>query len=51
MYGFLLEKHGFRCRPVTDARLDAVRISTHVFNDTESCDRVVGAVTQLSALA
>ncbi len=51
MFGFLLEKHGFRCRPVTEAGLDAVRISTHVFNDTESCDRVVGAVTQLSALA
>lgn len=34
-----------RCRIVTEQGLDAVRVSTHLFNSEEECDRVV-AVTR-----
>jgi selenocysteine lyase/cysteine desulfurase len=42
-FGYLLEKHRLRCRPVTECDLRAVRISTHVFNSAADCARVVTA--------
>jgi selenocysteine lyase/cysteine desulfurase len=44
LFGYLLEKHRLRCRPVTEQGLEAVRISTHVFTSRTDCERVVTAV-------
>lgn len=43
----LLEQHGLRCRQVTEAGLQALRISTHLFNSEQDADRVVAAVRAL----
>lgn len=45
----LLDEHGLRCRPVDEQGLDAVRVSTHVYNRPADCDRVVEAVRALTA--
>lgn len=44
LFGYLLAKHRLRCRPVTEQGLEAVRISTHVFNSARECDRVIAGV-------
>ena len=44
LFGLLMEKHHLRCRPVTEQGLQAVRISTHVFNSPAECERVVAGV-------
>jgi selenocysteine lyase/cysteine desulfurase len=44
LFGYLLEKHRLRCRPVTEQGLEAVRISTHVFTSRADCERVITAV-------
>lgn len=44
LFGYLMKSHGLRCRPVTEQGLDAVRISTHVFNSRADADRVIAAV-------
>lgn len=44
LFGFLLKQHGLRCRPVTEQGLQAVRISTHVFNSRTDCARVIAGV-------
>ena len=36
-------KRGMRCRIVTEQGLDAVRVSTHIFNGEAECDRVIEA--------
>jgi selenocysteine lyase/cysteine desulfurase len=38
-----------RCRIVTERGIDAVRVSTHIFNSKADCDRVVEGV--VAALA
>jgi selenocysteine lyase/cysteine desulfurase len=43
-FEFLKKKHGLRCRPVSEQRLEAVRISTHVVNSRSECERVIAAV-------
>jgi selenocysteine lyase/cysteine desulfurase len=43
-FGYLLEKHRLRCRPVTEQELGAVRISTHVFNSSAENRRIIAAV-------
>lgn len=43
-FGYLLEKHRLRCRPVTEQDLRAVRVSIHVFNSRADCSRVIAAV-------
>ena len=40
----LSDDYGLRCRVVTERGLDALRVSTHVFNFPEDCDRVVEGV-------
>ncbi|MDB6167253.1 MAG: L-cysteine/cystine lyase [Verrucomicrobia bacterium] len=42
--GYLQKKHRLRCRPVGEQKLEAVRISFHVFNSAAECDRVIAAV-------
>lgn len=39
-----LAEAGLRCRVVTEQGLNAVRVSTHVFNDETDCDRVAEVV-------
>ncbi len=46
----LLETHKLRCRPVTEDGLEALRVSLHIFNTEDDCDRVVSAVRQLTAI-
>jgi len=43
-FGYLLEKHRLRCRPVTEQDLGAVRISTHIFNSRADAARVIAGV-------
>jgi selenocysteine lyase/cysteine desulfurase len=42
-----LRQAGLRCRPVREQGLNAIRVSTHVFNSQEEVDRLVTAVEQL----
>jgi selenocysteine lyase/cysteine desulfurase len=44
VFGYLVKNHHLRCRPVTEQGLEAVRISTHVFNSRAEADRVIAAV-------
>jgi len=44
LFGYLLEKHRLRCRPVTEQGLNAVRVSLHVFNSRADAARVIAAV-------
>jgi selenocysteine lyase/cysteine desulfurase len=44
LFGYLFNTHGLRCRPVTEQGLEAVRVSTHVFNSGADADRVIAAV-------
>jgi selenocysteine lyase/cysteine desulfurase len=48
VFGYLLEKHALRCRPVTEEGMQHVRVSPHVFNDREHVDRLVAAVADAS---
>jgi selenocysteine lyase/cysteine desulfurase len=48
MFGYLMKEHGLRCRPVTEQGLEAIRVSTHIFNSPAECDRVVAAVRAAS---
>ena len=34
----LFYSHGFRCRPVSEQKLNALRVSMHVFNTPAECD-------------
>lgn len=43
----LLVDHRLRTRPVAEVGLDAIRISTHLFNSPEECDRLVGALDEV----
>lgn len=43
------ERYRMRCRPVSERGLDAVRVSTHLFNSEAECDRLVAATRELLA--
>ncbi|HTO04821.1 MAG TPA: aminotransferase class V-fold PLP-dependent enzyme, partial [Opitutus sp.] len=43
-FGYLRKEHHLRCRPVTEQGLEAVRISTHVFNSHADCQRIIAGV-------
>ncbi|HYD83025.1 MAG TPA: aminotransferase class V-fold PLP-dependent enzyme, partial [Opitutus sp.] len=44
MFGYLIEQHRLRCRPVTEQGIEATRISTHVFTSHADCERVIVGV-------
>lgn len=44
LFNYLWKEHSLRCRPVTEQGLQAVRISTHVFNSPAECERVIAGV-------
>lgn len=43
LYRFFLQEFKLRCRVVTERDLNAIRVSTHIFNNMVECDRVVEA--------
>lgn len=43
LYKSLRSEYSLRCRLVTEQELNAVRVSTHIYNDRKDCDRVVEA--------
>jgi selenocysteine lyase/cysteine desulfurase len=43
----LLKDHAIRCRPVTEQKLNALRVSTHVFNTRAECDALVTHVGEI----
>ncbi|PAW67303.1 MAG: hypothetical protein B9S34_05705 [Opitutia bacterium Tous-C1TDCM] len=51
MFSRLLKEHAFRCRPVTEQKINAVRVSLHVFNSPAECDRLVAATAKITGAA
>lgn len=49
LYRHLYSNHSLRCRIVSEQGLDALRVSTHVFNSKADCDRVVEGTRELLA--
>ncbi|MEZ4699465.1 MAG: aminotransferase class V-fold PLP-dependent enzyme [Rhodothermales bacterium] len=47
LFRVLLGEHKMRCRVVTERGLDALRVSTHIFNNEEEVDRLAEAVRSL----
>jgi selenocysteine lyase/cysteine desulfurase len=47
LFGRLMGEHAMRCRPVTEQGLNALRVSTHVFNSMAECDGLVAAVEKI----
>lgn len=47
LFGRLMKDHAFRCRPVSEQKLNALRVSTHLFNSPVECDRLVAAVGKI----
>jgi selenocysteine lyase/cysteine desulfurase len=43
---YLGQEHKLRCRIVSERGLDGLRISTHLFNSKDDCDRVVAGVRE-----
>ena len=43
LFGYFLREHKLRCRVVSERGLNALRVSTHIFNAVAECDRVVEA--------
>lgn len=48
LYKALREQYSLRCRLVSEQGLNAVRISTHIYNDIDDCDRVVEATRAIT---
>lgn len=51
IFGRLWADHQFRCRPVSEQGLDAVRISTHLFNTEEECEGLLAAIHEIVSQA
>ena len=47
LFGRLLGEHRLRCRPVSEQKLNAVRVSLHLCNGLDECDRLVAAMTAI----
>ena len=47
LFGRLLKEHAIRARPVSEQGLNALRVSTHVFNSPAECDALVTGVEQI----
>ena len=39
--------NGFRCRPVSEEKLNAVRVSAHVFNTPAECDALIATTADI----
>jgi len=51
LFGQLIKDYHFRCRPVSEQGLDAVRVSTHLFNTADEVEGLVAAVRDVLAKA
>ena len=47
----LMGEYRMRCRQVSERELNAVRVSTHLFNSKSECDRVIEAVAEIAKSA
>ena len=47
LFGRLLGEHKMRCRPVTEQGLNAVRVSTHLFNSPADVDALLEALGEI----
>lgn len=47
LFGKLLKDHAIRARPVTEEKLNALRVSTHCFNSPAECEALGRAVAQI----
>jgi selenocysteine lyase/cysteine desulfurase len=43
----LWKNHKLRCRPVSEQNLNAIRVSTHLFNSPAECDTLIAAVGEV----
>ena len=49
LFSLLMREHNMRTRVVTEEDLNALRISTHIFNTEEDIDALIEALTTISA--
>jgi selenocysteine lyase/cysteine desulfurase len=47
LFGRLMQEGAFRCRPVSEQKLNALRVSTHLFNSPAECAALIGAVEKI----
>jgi selenocysteine lyase/cysteine desulfurase len=47
LFGALLRDHAIRARPVTEQGLNALRVSTHLFNSPVECEKLVIGVEKI----
>jgi selenocysteine lyase/cysteine desulfurase len=47
LFARLLKEHAIRARPVSEQKLNALRVSTHVFNSPAECDALVVGVEKI----
>lgn len=47
LFSRLLQEHAIRCRPVSEQKLNALRVSTHLFNSPTECEALVIAVEKI----
>ncbi len=47
LFSRLLSEHRLRCRPVTEEKLNALRVSTHLMNSPAECDALVAGVAAI----
>jgi selenocysteine lyase/cysteine desulfurase len=49
LFSLLMREHNMRTRVVTEEDLNALRISTHIFNTEDDIDALIEALTTISA--
>ena len=47
LFSRLMSTRAIRCRPVTEEKLNALRVSTHVFNTPAECDALIAGVEEI----
>ena len=47
LFGLLMKEHAIRTRPATEQKLNALRVSTHMFNSPAECDALVDALGRI----
>ena len=47
LFGRLVKDYQLRCRPVSEEKLNAVRVSFHLCNGLDECDRLVAAMKEI----
>ena len=47
LFSRLMTEHKIRCRPVTEQKLNALRVSTHLFNSPAECDALIEGVEKI----